>query len=390
MGKKGKSRRFWLMSGITLAVLFGAVGLVTTHYVVQSQIESFADRFLLLSSLRKQALENYFDTARAEITFWSLNEELLTKQSRLVKGWDRYRKTRGDPGAKLQQVYIQENPHPHGKRHELNDAGDGSAYSAMHAELHPLSKLFVVERGYYDFFLIGPKGDIFYTVEKEADFGTNLLHGPWHKSGLADVFRRALASADRGTVVFSDLESYGPSAGAPAMFMAKAMLGEQGQVIGVLAFQLPTDHIKTIMQFTAGMGESGETYLVGEDRLMRSDSRFSDESSILKVKVDTDSVRQALADESGTMITEDYRGVPVLSAFNTITVDQFRWAVMAEIDRDEVVRTLANKRPLIAGLLLFLYSLAMWSFWYIRPGDWSESEGLAGLAIESDHSDVTG
>ena len=123
---------------------------------------------------------------------------------------------------------------------------------------------------------------------------------------------------------------------------------------------------------------------------MRSDSRFSDTSTILKTTVDTDSVRRALAGENGVMFTPDYRGVSVLSAFSSTEIDNFRWAVMAEIDDDEVLQMVANRRPMIAGLMFVLYSLAMWSIWYIRPGDWGEAEGFAALDIDTDHSDMVG
>jgi methyl-accepting chemotaxis protein len=390
MGRSGQTVRFWVITGSALALLFVVAGFAAARFGLQAQVEHHADRLLLLSSLRKEALEAYFDTARAEITFWSLNQDLLAKQAEMVRRWELYRDTAVDPGTRLQQLYLRANPYPEGERRNLNDAGDGSAYSEMHAALHPMAKLFVIERGYYDFFLIGPNGDIFYTVEKEADFGTNLITGPWRDTGLAGVFKRALANADSGAVVFSDFASYGPSAGAPAMFMARAMSDSAGKVIGVLAMQLPTDTINSIMRFDAGMGETGETYLVGEDLLMRSDSRFVDTSTILQVKVDTKPARRALAGESAAFLSPDYRGVRVLSAFNAIAIDQFRWAVMAEIDEQEILQTVANRRPLIGGAMFLLYSLAMWSLWYVRQADWSQGEGLSALAVEPDHSDVGG
>jgi hypothetical protein len=49
-----------------------------------------------------------------------------------------------------------------------------------------------------------------------------------------------------------------------------------------------------IMQATAGMGGTGEPYVVGGDLLMRSDSRFSEEFTTLKTAVDTETVRLAL------------------------------------------------------------------------------------------------
>ena len=366
MSLKRKSLRFWLVSGTAFALLFMAIGLVASHFTIQSRIGHFADRFQLLSVLRKDALEQYFETLRAEITFWSLDDDLLNKQAELLAAQEAFHKAGEDDSARVDYDF---------------------ATSAIQARLQVLASLFVAKRGYYDFFLITPEGDVMYSVEKESDYQTNLLTGPWSDTGLAGVYRRALESANEGRVVFSDFEAYGPSEGAPAMFMARAMLGPQGRVLGVLAMQLPTKRIRDIMQFTAGMGESGETYLVGEDLLMRSDSRFQEESTILRVKVDTESVRRALSGESGTLFTPDYRGVPVLSAFSNLALDGFHWAVMAEIDRDEVMSTISGKRNQIAGVMLFLYTITLWTLWYIREGDWAAGETLSGPA-DTDHTDI--
>jgi methyl-accepting chemotaxis protein len=366
MGFRRKSLRYWLVSATAFALLFMAIGLVTVHYTMQSRIDQFADRFLLLSVLRKDALQQYLDTVTAEITFWSINRDLLERQAELFETRQLYTGA-GETEAARQDYEF--------------------SLSAIHAGLHTLAERFVAERGYYDFFMITPDGDVLYTVEKEADYGTNLLTGPWRDTGLSDVFQRALALASEGHVVFSDFEAYAPSQDAPAMFMARAMVNPEGRVLGVLAMQLPTDRIRDIMQFTAGMGESGETYLVGEDLLMRSDSRFREESTILQAKVDTESVRRALSGESGTLFTPDYRGVPVLSAYSDLKVDDFRWAVMAEIDRDEVLRTISGKRNQIAGVMLFLYAITLWTLWYIREGDWAAGETLSGPA-DTDHTDI--
>ena len=131
MGVKQKTLRFWLITGSTLAVLLAGLGFTVTHFVLQAQMERFAERFVLLSSLRKQALQEYIDTARAEITFWSLNQGLLDKQAELRKRWDIHRENKGNPGAMLQQLYVDNNPFPNGERHQLQDAGDGSVYSCL-------------------------------------------------------------------------------------------------------------------------------------------------------------------------------------------------------------------------------------------------------------------
>ncbi|MCZ6831306.1 MAG: cache domain-containing protein [Gammaproteobacteria bacterium] len=375
----------WIVLICTLVCI--GVGLVWNKVHMDARIQQVSARLVLLSQLRRDALEAYFATAEAELRFWSINESILEKQRLMIRGWRSYSQLAGDPEAVLRDLYIYGNPYPW-EPHRLDDALDGSPYSAMHAELHPLAKLFVLERGYYDFFLIGPQGDVYYSVAKEKDFATNLISGEWRESGLAEVYHRAVEYAQEDRVAISDMQPYAPSDDAPAVFMAKAMLDVKGKLLGVLAFQLPTERIISIMNFTAGMGDTGETYLVGEDLLMRSNSRFSEESTILQTLVDTEQVRQALAGEQGVRFSADYRGVEVLSAFTQSRIDGFSWAVMAEIDKQEILKMAADQRPAIGSIMLFLYALSLWSVWFAGRED--AVAGIAALAdLDFDAGDIS-
>src|SRR5690606_16790889 len=150
-----------------------------------------------------------------------------------------------------------------------------------------------------------------------------------------------------------------PSNGAAASFIAAPVVRD-GVVLGVLAFQMPIGRINQVMQSAVGMGESGETYLVGADHLMRSDSRFAEESTILKSKVDGETVKAALAGEEGVREIVDYRGNPVLSVFRPIDFHGVRWAIIGEIDIAEMmapVYAMRNVSALIGGGILVLVAL---------------------------------
>ena len=125
-----------------------------------------------------------------------------------------------------------------------------------------------------------------------------------------------------------------------------------------MAFQVPISRINQIMQFTGGMGETGETYIVGQDLLMRSDSRFSDTTTILRTLVDTETARRALGGEKGVHMADDYRGIPSLSAFAPFEFEGLRWAVVAEIDEQELRRRAFRPRRLLASAFLGLATIA--------------------------------
>lgn len=362
-------RRFWLLTLGALAAVTLLLGWGVNRYLVEQRVTVVESQLQLVNNLRRAALSRYLETAEAELTYWSTNLELLGYMRFLSVAWPEARARGVDPERRLREVYIDNNPFPPGERSDFVDAPQANAYRTVHAQLHPLTRKFVSERGYYDFFLIDGEGNVSYTVEKEDDFGTNLLTGPYRDTGLAKAFRRALEQPDGGGVAYSDFERYAPSKDAPAMFMARAMRDSDGTLLGVLAFQLPTDRIVHMMDLATEGTETGEAYIVGQDLMMRSESRFVGESSVLRVQVDTAPAHRALNSEYGVMLADDYRGKPVYSAYSSLVVGDFLWGLLVEMDRAEVLERASGHRDWLAGLLLLLYGLGAWSAWYLRGAD---------------------
>jgi methyl-accepting chemotaxis protein len=217
---------------------------------------------------------------------------------------------------------------------------DSAAYTAVDSKWGQYFRDIADKWNYYDFFLIDIDGEVVYSASQEADFGTNLIKGQYKDSPLAEAF----GSAAGGKTYLTDFEAYAPSGGEAAAFMAAAVSGPGGEAIGVAAFQLSTEKINAMMQTRTGMGESGETYLVGADFLMRSDSRFETESTLLKKEVRTEGSEAALRGEDDVRVYTDYRGTPVLSAFQPITVEGLNWVMLSEIDKAEVQKPVDSMR----------------------------------------------
>ncbi len=271
----------------------------------------------------------------------------------------------GDTGLVLQQLYIQSNPNPLGSKDALVESPDGSSYARAHALYHPAFRELQQRFGYYDIFLIdGDSGNVVYSVFKELDFATSMKSGPFADSGLADAYRGAM-TLNEGSVFQTDFAPYLPSYNDPAAFIATPVF-VNGDRVGVIAFQLPIDRINKVMTGDgkwqeSGLGESGETYLIGSDYTMRSQSRFwlEDPEGFLKAvgdagmdaatlnairtketviglqSVKSPGAQKAINGTTGFDIFDDYRGVPVLSAYKPIEINGLNWAILAEIDQAE-------------------------------------------------------
>jgi class 3 adenylate cyclase len=288
----------------------------------------------------------------------------------------------------LQYHYIVANPYPADRRKLLDDAGDGSAYSAQHAIYHPLLRAAATSFGFFDFMLADPKsGRIVYGVDKEVDLGASLRTGSYRQSNLAAVVARCGATPDRSAVCLEDFAPYAPSGGAPIAFMAAPAI-DHGQVIGVLIAQLSIEEIDNVVTGDRrwrqdGFGATGEAYLIGSDQFVRSGLRAfyerpeqyfvelkqggqSDENieairrygtPVLHQRVATDAAQAALAGVEGTGEIVGYRGVPTLASWGPLAIPGIKWALIAKIDTAEAfapIYKLQHDLMIVGGLALLV------------------------------------
>jgi len=261
----------------------------------------------------------------------------------------------------LQYAYIQTNANPLGNKHLLDASSDGTDYSALHEKVHPTVRSFLERFGYYDIFLVDiDSGHIVYSVFKELDYGTSLLNGPYADTNFAEVFRKAAQLNEPNQTTLVDYEPYMPSYEAPASFLASPVF-DGDKKIGVLIFQLPIEPINAIMGDRAGLGETGETYLVGPDLLMRSDSYLDPENHSVSASfknpergsVKTTAIDAAFKGETGSEIITDYNGNPVLSSYSPLElIDGLTWAVLSEIDEAEAFASANALTQLITGIAI--------------------------------------
>ena len=200
--------------------------------------------------------------------------------------------------------------------------------------------------GYYDIFLIEPNGYVFYTSAQESDYQTNMVTGKYSDSNLGKLVSQILRTKK---VQFVDYAMYAPS-GAPAAFVGHPVM-KDGKVQLIVAAQISDKAVNAIMAEKTGLGETGETFLIGQDMLMRSDSRFEKDTTLLKKTIDTLATQKATQDMAGTMTLIDYRGISVLNAYTHIGFNEelgtdFDWGLIAKIDTVEALAAVTELRNL--------------------------------------------
>lgn len=299
--------------------------------------------------------------------------------------------------VRLQEMYITDNHHPTGAKDKLNYA-DKSTYGKLHETFHPVIRSYLEKFGYYDIFLVDHEtGHIVYSVFKEVDYATSLLTGPYKDTNFAQAFKAASESDDKNFTRLVDFSPYYPSYNAPASFIASPIFDGEKK-IGILVFQMPIDRINDIMTSNQnwkniGLGETGETYIVGSDFTMRNQSRFliedisdfitSIRSSGLAVQtanliegfgttigllpVETEGTKAALAGETGTALFKDYRGVKVFSSYRPLQLNDVDWAIMSEIDQSEAFAPIEKlKDRIILGASVLIAIAIYLAFFFSR------------------------
>src|SRR3954468_1645147 len=283
----------------------------------------------------------------------------------------------------------------------LGDAHDGSAWTAASAKFNDFFSEIVKRFEFEDALLLDTRGNVVYSAYKGVDLGTNILTGPYKGGDLTEAYNKALDAHAVDYVAVTDFSDYQP-ADEPTAWMVSPV-GQQGRVEGVLALQFPISKINRLMTMDkrweeSGMGKTGETFIVGPDDLMRSDSRLFLEDpeaykrdvvnagtppdvaqeairqhgTTLVQPVATEATQLAQRGQKGTLVADDYLGHETLQAYAPVDVPGLHWAVIAKTDTSEAfapVSAFTRTLVLSTAVIIFIVCLAamLLARLFVRP-----------------------
>jgi methyl-accepting chemotaxis protein len=336
--ERGIGRKILLIFVGVSVVAIGSLAIIAAMQSSAALSDSTTSQLQAIRTIKANQIANYFEGAKTDTLVISRTEDVRIA---------------------VQEFVRYHNEMNIGAEDEYDTTGTGDTltrtWQEIYNEVDKKLSVYVDEMGYYDVFITCyDHGHVMYTHAKEADLGTNLAVGRFQESGLAEVWRAARTS-DRPVLV--DMRPYAPSDNDPAMFAGQLLRNDDGSPAAVVAVQLSLDQINAIMQERTGLGETGETYLVGEDYRLRSSSYLDPINRSVKASlngtveqngVDTEAVRSALQGNEDTRVITDYNGNPVRSSWTRVDLGDFDWAVLAEMDRAEVQAPVVSLVTMIA------------------------------------------
>ncbi|EKP0302358.1 response regulator [Aeromonas veronii] len=246
-------------------------------------------------------------------------------------------------------------------------------YGRVHQRFHRGYADMVRKSNYSDIFLVDLNGDVVYSVTKHPNFATNLLSGPYQGSGLGQTFakiKRRLDGGQKPQQLF-EFTDFGRNelTGQVVAYMAAPVM-QYDYVRGVVSFELLPDKLNQIMAEREGLGETGETILIGPDKRMRADAWLAPEFSVENSfspnfrPLQTPLITKTLSGEQGVGLFHSYQDDEVLAAYTQVKVFDTEWAFIAEISTREAYAPIRQLETLVivlgAGSVLLLILFSRW------------------------------
>lgn len=204
-------------------------------------------------------------------------------------------------------------------------------------QMQAFQKLLGYSIEFEDVKIIGRNGQVFFSLSRTDD--NDFADDPLFKRGLNEAF--------------SDFE---PAGKDKKMIVVSPIFSQQGgfdsESIGVVVAKMRTTDVDGILLNRSGLGETGEVYMVDENNMMLSESRFL-EDVIFKQSVETLPVTKCFEEGRNHVgIYPDYKGVSIYGS--SFCAKDVGFVLLAEINEAETIQPIKTleERMLQTGIII--------------------------------------
>ena len=333
-----KLQLLFLLTGIVPLIL---IGFLCSNWVKKSLIEESFNKLVSIQNIHKEQIENYFQQTSTDI-------QLLASSSTITEGFDEFEKNK-------QNIDVENNPN-FTDTSQLVDSLNN--YLALYH--------------YQDAYLIdADQGHIFLSINSPTSLGIDLSKSQYRSTALAATWRKAM---ETGTTVISDFEPDANSTNDKVIFIGQPVVNQHNYIIGVVLIQFNASIVSEIVESTAGMGKTNESYLLSwlaqEDKFeLRSDIKTMGSGKYVvgydlgnkKLTYWVDAV--ANGTDGGSSLYVDSDGKNVLVAYNQLNIEGLQWFLISKVDQSEIIqpiRAILTKLVVVVFLLVLALFFVAW------------------------------
>ncbi|MBN1114648.1 MAG: methyl-accepting chemotaxis protein [Oligoflexia bacterium] len=339
-----RNRLIFSFTGFTLACVI-IVSVMISMFAQRSVKESIEDNLKAIRDSKTDELQNIFDG------YWmSINS---IAQSKTIQ----------DAVINYEDLVLEQG---------LNIATDNELNFQKYVALKEQNKIEFAEISEQyqisNFSIITTSG--FVLVQSEPDYflGKNLKNGAAKNTNLANCFNKG-----QQEVYFEDLH-YSTEHKRLTAYMCIPILSKyersghgRNDLLGILAIEVDWKKMMILVSFRSGLGETGEIYIVGDDKMLRTDTLNAvTEYNIINsftsdMKINTQATQDLFDNNMDEGIAEikNYVGNNVLSAYKKVKVLGRKWAVIVEKQTKEAFATMYNLQYFVLIFILVLFVLVV-------------------------------
>lgn len=305
---------------------------------------------------RRNQVETYLASIHDDIASFSTSENAAAAAKAFAFGWGFVKG--GNRQTVLQKRYIEDNPNPIGARDKFDTFGKDK-YDKTHEKYHPMFRKFIKARGYSDLFIVTKRGDILYSVSKQAEYAANLKDEALVKTGIARVFNGVIESENPSDIKFDDYAKYAPTNGEAASFIGTSILSK-GNPIGVMILKIPHDILADILNNTTGLGDNGETILMKSDGTLINDSLKTEinDALITKLQLNQNLLENSYTDQPIDEVN-GYRGETYAISTARLEFEGVSWIVGALVPRSQMLDGVNVLTTIIAMIAIVLFAASL-------------------------------
>ena len=303
---------YFVLLGVFVIVI---IGTYSYHFSKQALLNRTFDQLISLRIEKKNRIEQFFLDRQRELALISKSGE-ITKVVQFLES------------------------HPLQDPHQYEPSGNDSYLNKYLASYNYCQKIFI----------INPNKHLVVFDSIRNPHNNHALVDTLNDPEISQLYTGIIQSGKTQIADFSKSKK--------AIYIGAPIMNE-GLPNAVIILEISFDAINKIMfEFPEnnGLGKTGETYLVGNDLMMRSNSRFK-ENAVSTIKVETKAVKEAFKDISGTAIINDYRNISVLSSYSKVHINGLNWVILAEIDEKEAMVTIFTIRNSILLISIIIVSM---------------------------------